>query len=60
MAAVVYGKVDRFIRGQLANALRVVAANCPYLENWDGDISKLEDSTKYLEKLFGEIDKDKS
>ena len=34
--------------------------NSGILENWDGDISKLEDSTKYLEKLFGEIDKDKN
>ena len=29
------------------------------LENWDGDLSKLEGSTKYLENLFGDIDKDK-
>ena len=31
--------------------------NSTILENWDGDISTLEDSTKYLEKLFGDIDK---
>mgnify|MGYP001275996359 FL=1 len=33
--------------------------NSAILENWDGDLSKLEGSTKYLETLFGDIDKDK-
>jgi len=33
--------------------------NSATLENWDGDLSKLEGSTKYLENLFGDIDKDK-
>jgi len=33
--------------------------NSGILENWDGDISQLKGSTKYLEKLFGDIDKDK-
>ena len=33
--------------------------NSAILENWDGDLSKLEGSTKYLENLFGDIDKDK-
>jgi len=30
------------------------------LENWDGDMSKLENSFQHLEKLFADIDKDKS
>ncbi len=34
--------------------------NMKVLENWDGDISKFGESTKMLEKLFGEIDKDKT
>ena len=33
--------------------------NSAILENWDGDLSKLEGSTKYLETLFGDFDKDK-
>ena len=33
--------------------------NSAILENWDGDLSKLEGSIKYLETLFGDIDKDK-
>ena len=33
--------------------------NSAILENWDGELSKLEGSTKYLETLFGDIDKDK-
>lgn len=34
--------------------------NSTVLEDWDGDLSKLEGSIKYLEKLFADIDKDKS
>ncbi len=34
--------------------------NSGILDNWDGDLSKLENSTKYLEKLFGDIDKEKN
>jgi FixJ family two-component response regulator len=34
--------------------------NMKILENWDGDMSKLENSVQHLEKLFGDIDKDKS
>jgi len=33
--------------------------NMKALENWDGDISSFGESTKMLENLFGEIDKDK-
>jgi len=35
-------------------------ANMKILENWDGDMSKLENSVQYLENLFADIDKDKS
>ena len=34
--------------------------NMKILENWDGDMSKLENSVQHLEKLFADIDKDKS
>ena len=34
--------------------------NMKILENWDGDMSKLENSIQYLENLFADIDKDKS
>ena len=34
--------------------------NMKILENWDGDMSKLENSIQYLENLFAAIDKDKS
>ena len=34
--------------------------NMKILENWDGDMSKLENSVKHLESLFAAIDKDKS
>ena len=34
--------------------------NMKILENWDGDMSKLENSVQHLEKLFGDIDKDKN
>ena len=34
--------------------------NSAILENWDGDLSKLESSIKYLETLFGDIDKEKN
>ena len=34
--------------------------NSNVLEDWDGDLSKLDGSIKYLEKLFADIDKDKS
>ena len=40
MAAVVYGKVDRFIKGKLANILRKIATASPHLDNWDGDTSQ--------------------
>ena len=34
--------------------------NSTVLEDWDGDLSKLDGSIKYLEKLFADIDKDKT
>mgnify|MGYP001159845864 FL=1 len=34
--------------------------NMKILENWDGDMSKLENSVQHLEKLFADIDKEKS
>jgi FixJ family two-component response regulator len=34
--------------------------NMKILENWDGDMSKLENSAQHLEKLFADIDKEKS
>jgi len=34
--------------------------NSNVLEDWDGDLSKLDGSIKYLEKLFADIDKDKT
>ena len=34
--------------------------NMKILENWDGDMSKLDNSIQYLENLFADIDKDKS
>jgi FixJ family two-component response regulator len=34
--------------------------NMKILENWDGDMSKLENSVQHLEKLFVDIDKEKS
>ena len=34
--------------------------NMKILENWDGDMSKLENSVQHLENLFANIDKDKS
>ena len=34
--------------------------NMKILENWDGDMSKLENSVQHLENLFADIDKDKS
>ena len=34
--------------------------NTKILENWDGDISLLDSSSKYLEKLFVGIDKEKN
>jgi len=34
--------------------------NMEVLDNWDGDISKMADSLKFLEKLFVDIDKDKN
>ncbi len=34
--------------------------NMKILENWDGDMSKLENSIQYLENLFADIDKDKN
>ena len=34
--------------------------NMKILENWDGDMSKLEKSVQHLENLFADIDKDKS
>jgi len=33
--------------------------NMKVLENWDGDLSKMEGSVKFLEKLFAGIDKEK-
>ena len=54
LAAVVYGKVDRFIRAQLANALRMVATNCPHLENWDGDSSQNNQLTNILNPIMME------
>ena len=39
-AAVDYGKVDRFIKGKLANILRKIAATSPHLDSWDGDTSQ--------------------
>ena len=54
LAAVVYGKVDRFIRAQLANALRMVATNCPHLENWDGDSSRNDQLKNILNPIMME------
>jgi len=34
--------------------------NMEILDNWDGDISKMDGSLKFLEKLFAGIDKDKN
>ena len=34
--------------------------NIKSLEDWDGDLSKFEESSKFLEKLFAGIDKDKN
>ena len=34
--------------------------NMKILENWDGDMAKLENSVQHLEKLFADIDKEKS
>jgi len=34
--------------------------NMEVLDNWDGDISKMDGSLKFLEKLFLGIDKDKN
>ena len=41
------------------NLMAFEIENSAILENWDGDLSKLEGSIKYLETLFGDIDKDK-
>ena len=34
--------------------------NMKVLENWDGDLSKMESSSKFLEELFAGIDKEKN
>ena len=34
--------------------------NSAILENWDGDLSKMDGSIKYLENLFADIDKVKN
>ena len=34
--------------------------NSAILENWDGDLSKMDGSIKYLENLFADIDKEKN
>jgi FixJ family two-component response regulator len=34
--------------------------NMKVLEGWDGDLSKMSDSSKFLEKLFAGIDKEKN
>ena len=33
--------------------------NMKVLENWDGDLSKMDGSSKFLEELFAAIDKEK-
>jgi hypothetical protein len=54
MAAVVYGKVDRFIKGKLANILRDIAVNCPHLVDWDGDTSQSASIDVLIKPLMDE------
>ena len=60
--AVVYtGIINQAAEEAIADTL--IAFEFEYtsvLENWDGDHSKLANSSDYLEKLFSDIDKDKS
>ncbi len=59
--AVVYtGIINQASEDAIADTL--IAFELEYmsvLENWDGDLSKLEKSSEYLENLFSDIDKDK-
>ena len=54
LAAVVYGKVDRFIKGKLANILRNIAVNCPHLVDWDGDTSQSDSIDVLIKPLMDE------
>ena len=56
LAAVVYGQVDRFIKGKLANILRNIATNCPHLVNWDGDTSQSDSIDLLIKPLMDETE----
>ena len=44
----------------LCSAIAFELDNMKTLENWDGAFSKLSTAPTHLEKLFSDIDKDKS
>ena len=60
--AVVYtGIINQAAEEAIADTLIAFELdNMKTLENWDGDFSKLSTAPTYLEKLFSDIDKDKS
>ena len=60
--AVVYtGVINQASEEAIADTLIAFELeNMVILENWDGDHSKLANASTYLEKLFGEIDKEKN
>ncbi|HIF37454.1 MAG TPA: response regulator [Marine Group III euryarchaeote] len=60
--AVVYtGILDQEAEDSITDTLIAFELeNMKILENWDGDMAKLDTSAKHLESLFAAIDKDKS